>query len=271
MFVWVFLKTCIVFVADIKNLFAATTMTDKAAVAGEEEPPRKKGGVITNYFLLILFAFGCMQVYLNTLTMSDNQHQGDHIRAFQKQHFVKSHSASRKAHPKEEDSVVVAKEEGEKNTGDDEEETDYRDLEGAGKQHSLAGLSCDRFGGPADEIAREMVYWEDVPSDSLYVSPFQKKDQKQYLTFEADHGTLQHSTQKCSSGYFQAFLTLVDRRLEQHSNGNGDCDDLGCRHGKNVGLATWATNVSVDQGMMTNDHYFLRSLGSKACVLTCVT
>lgn len=29
----------------------------------------------------------------------------------------------------------------------------------------LAGLSCERFGGPPEEIAKEMVYWEDIPSD----------------------------------------------------------------------------------------------------------
>lgn len=29
----------------------------------------------------------------------------------------------------------------------------------------LAGLSCDVYGGPPDELAQEMVYWEDIPSD----------------------------------------------------------------------------------------------------------
>lgn len=54
--------------------------------------------------------------------------------------------------------------------------------------HSLAGLSCDEFGGPTDEMVShiEMVYWNDIPSDSDYKSPFY--DENKYLTFETDHG-----------------------------------------------------------------------------------
>ena len=29
----------------------------------------------------------------------------------------------------------------------------------------LAGLSCEAYGGPSDKEAKEMVYWEDIPSD----------------------------------------------------------------------------------------------------------
>lgn len=50
----------------------------------------------------------------------------------------------------------------------------------------LAGLSCESFGGPSNEIAKEMVYWEDIESDSSFVSPFYREDS--YLTFEADAG-----------------------------------------------------------------------------------
>jgi len=52
----------------------------------------------------------------------------------------------------------------------------------------LAGLKCDAFGGPSEEVASEMIYWEDIPSDNTYISPFQKSKEKQYITFEADHG-----------------------------------------------------------------------------------
>ena len=54
--------------------------------------------------------------------------------------------------------------------------------------HNLAGLSCEAFGGPAPEIAQEMVYWEDIPSDNKFVSPFKQKDVRQYLSFEPDDG-----------------------------------------------------------------------------------
>ncbi len=51
--------------------------------------------------------------------------------------------------------------------------------------HQLAGLTCAKYGGPPDEIAAEMVYWSDIPSDAKFVSPFKKAGpQAKYLTFE---------------------------------------------------------------------------------------
>lgn len=59
----------------------------------------------------------------------------------------------------------------------------------ATKHPKIAGLSCDRFGGPSEEIASEMVYWRDIPKDAAFVSPYKRTDgQKQYLTFEPDEG-----------------------------------------------------------------------------------
>jgi len=57
--------------------------------------------------------------------------------------------------------------------------------------HQLASLSCNIYGGPSNDYAQqEMVYWEDIPSDDRYISPFKKaKGNKiHYLTFEPDHG-----------------------------------------------------------------------------------
>lgn len=55
--------------------------------------------------------------------------------------------------------------------------------------HQLAGLTCDKFGGPAPEVVQEMVYWEDIPADNKFVSPFhQGPDITQYLSFEPDGG-----------------------------------------------------------------------------------
>lgn len=31
--------------------------------------------------------------------------------------------------------------------------------------NALAGLSCDAYGGPTNDKAQEMVYWQDIPSD----------------------------------------------------------------------------------------------------------
>lgn len=51
---------------------------------------------------------------------------------------------------------------------------------------AAGGLSCERYGGPSDEFASEMVYWQDTnPSDASFVSPYQKTGpQEKYLTFE---------------------------------------------------------------------------------------
>ena len=50
----------------------------------------------------------------------------------------------------------------------------------------IASLSCEKYGGPPNQYASEMVYWSDVPSDSKYISPLQKKrgERRQYMTFE---------------------------------------------------------------------------------------
>jgi hypothetical protein len=47
-------------------------------------------------------------------------------------------------------------------------------------------LNCDAHNGPANDLAAEMVYWSEIPSDASFVSPF-KGSQKQYLTFEPDN------------------------------------------------------------------------------------
>jgi hypothetical protein len=34
----------------------------------------------------------------------------------------------------------------------------------------LTGLSCEAYGGPEVDVAREMVYWQDIPSDRCVLS-----------------------------------------------------------------------------------------------------
>ena len=176
---------------------------------------------MTNYFLVSLLLFGCIQFYFNLQQDNEIDHQRNHIEAFQRKHFTKSHSQERiKAAVKNvliKDIMTVAqgarrrgsstrdddakhavsgaqveggqkqqKQQQQEEEEEEEREFDYReqDLD----KHYLAGLSCERFGGPSDEDAAEMIFWEDIPSDSLHVSPFQDPNRKQYLTFEADHG-----------------------------------------------------------------------------------
>uniref|UniRef100_A0A7S2L6Y3 O-fucosyltransferase family protein n=1 Tax=Leptocylindrus danicus TaxID=163516 RepID=A0A7S2L6Y3_9STRA len=55
-------------------------------------------------------------------------------------------------------------------------------------QHYIAGLSCEKYGGLSDEAAQNMVYWDDIPSDSKYISPFFEAGNEKYMTFEPDGG-----------------------------------------------------------------------------------
>ena len=57
-----------------------------------------------------------------------------------------------------------------------------------GSDKNLAELNCQAFGGPSNDAAQEMVYWQDIPSDALYRSPFQHPGETKYLTFEPDGG-----------------------------------------------------------------------------------
>lgn len=54
----------------------------------------------------------------------------------------------------------------------------------------LATLDCKAYGGPSKEAVQEMVYWQDIPSDSAYAPPFFEinQGQRKYLTFEPDGG-----------------------------------------------------------------------------------
>lgn len=71
------------------------------------------------------------------------------------------------------------------------------------QQHQLAGLSCDRYGGPERSVVEnEMVYWSDIPSDYTYQSPFHRANTKdgteKFLTFEPDHGCVKKKCAKVS-------------------------------------------------------------------------
>jgi hypothetical protein len=63
-----------------------------------------------------------------------------------------------------------------------------------GRDHSnsmdirLGHLNCDALGGPPEALAQEMVYWQDIPEDAKWVSPFKDPSETKYLTFEPDGG-----------------------------------------------------------------------------------
>mmetsp|Transcript_31566 Transcript_31566/g.66394 ORF Transcript_31566/g.66394 Transcript_31566/m.66394 type:complete len:601 (+) Transcript_31566:86-1888(+) len=49
-------------------------------------------------------------------------------------------------------------------------------------------LNCSKHGGPSNELAAEMVYWSDIPSDKAFISAFYSNDTRKYLTFDPDFG-----------------------------------------------------------------------------------
>ena len=77
----------------------------------------------------------------------------------------------------------VAEKAGEKSPEEAKDKLSPVDKPKEAKHHKVAGLSCKPYGGPSDEDAAEMVYWQDIPVDASFVSPFKSKEQ-QYLTFE---------------------------------------------------------------------------------------
>ena len=64
------------------------------------------------------------------------------------------------------------------------------------EQNSIAGLNCDKYGGPPPDVAQEMVYWRDIEVDNKYESPFHNHmasssstaGATKYMTFEPDGG-----------------------------------------------------------------------------------
>jgi hypothetical protein len=61
-----------------------------------------------------------------------------------------------------------------------------------GNHHVVSGLDCTKYGGPSHDVAAEMIYWRDIPTDAVFASPFAKLsgegNAKKYLTFEPDEG-----------------------------------------------------------------------------------
>jgi hypothetical protein len=186
--------------------------------------PRPVDGGPMQYFLVMLLAFGVISMGVNVYTGSEVSHQMSIIENFKDQHFIKSNSKSRKGQEDEpEDMEGVGKMGGIfDKKGDEDKDQEQKELEEFDKQDreeeeqqaaeadngendpeqeeeneetpksnsELAGLKCEAHGGPSNEIAQQMVYWEDIDSDNTYVSPFMppSTERRQYMTFESDHG-----------------------------------------------------------------------------------
>ena len=90
-------------------------------------------------------------------------------------------------------------------------------------QHQIAGLSCDKFGGPLDkEAIEEMVYWRDIPSDASFKSPLASTDEsnKKYFTFEPDSSGFNNVRMAMETAVTLAFATgrilVLPPKLNMH-------------------------------------------------------
>ncbi|KAL3894171.1 MAG: hypothetical protein SGARI_007823 [Bacillariaceae sp.] len=185
-----------------------------ASNASSASSPATQGSFLTKYFMVILFGFACLSLGLNSRfahivvedvsiiesVLQNSQHpvlDDDHTKRADEDRLEELHHKElEKHHAEQEQSESL------------HHEPDIPPENDGEIVHQIANLKCDAFGGPSEEKAQEMVYWEDIPQDAQYMSPFHRKIRKgdgklsmtQFLTFEPDH--------------VSSVLTAVHRRPE---------------------------------------------------------
>lgn len=131
--------------------------------------------LLTQYFMVTMFLFAFMLLglnnrFTNTVMLSTMNDMENHL-----QSSLGTPSMTKR--PSSTDGVLQTKAQSSTATSNTNQH-----------EHRLAGLNCEKWGGPSDEEAQEMVYWEDIPSDAHHVSPFKMPGISQYMTFEPDSG-----------------------------------------------------------------------------------
>ncbi|KAG7366864.1 GDP-fucose protein O-fucosyltransferase [Nitzschia inconspicua] len=161
------------------------------------------GSFLTKYFLVILFGFACLSLALNSrftkvvvedvsiieTVLKDSVQQ---LSFLNRQHPVLDDDHTRKEkNGNDSDDVSLKKQKQRPQVQDtSKDQRSNNDI----NTHKIANLNCNAYRGPSQEAAQEMVYWEDIPQDAEYVSPFHRKNRAksmpvtQFLTFEPDHG-----------------------------------------------------------------------------------
>ena len=69
--------------------------------------------------------------------------------------------------------------------------TNKNDVDDYYNKPHLHSLKCEKYGGPSNDLASEMVYWYKIPSDETFLNPFQRKNmeegiEEKFLIFEPD-------------------------------------------------------------------------------------
>jgi hypothetical protein len=151
------------------------------------------GSFLTKYFLVILFCFACLSLMLNSrfthIVVEDASILENYLKDSVQSFVLKQNYLPIDTNHMVDDAVRVQDEPSD-SVAEHPEESAHQGLVNPHSSH-VAGLNCEKFGGPGLEAAQEMVYWEDIPQDSLWISPFHAKHRSgpaQYLTFEPDQG-----------------------------------------------------------------------------------
>ena len=111
-------------------------------------------------------------------------------------------------------------------------------------EHRVAGLNCDRYGGPSEENAKEMIYWEDIAEDAEFISPFADYGPTpKYLTFEPDEGGWNSKYSVASSAALCLVSNEISPYLYRHSHVHGNSCSVGTRHGTDISVTTRTKNV----------------------------
>lgn len=131
---------------------------------------RRRGNLFLAFSCLVTLSLCFSSLVLNHLQFDASTRRLSIVESLLRESFVKRATKSR------------AQNEATKGGGSG------REAESAGHPHmiDIASLNCGGRGAANEETQKELVYWEDIPSDSHYRSPFKQAGVTKYITFEPD-------------------------------------------------------------------------------------
>ena len=209
-----------------KNGSRSSTPTSTSSCSSPSNRNKKSGGggLLTKYFLVVLFLFGVLTLAVNTRVASViigdvstlETYLEDSIKSFSdkiredgipndddtsgsnKKPMITHITQQTKQQEQRQQSQQQERPEQQQQKNQQPEQPeplrnnkDYNPFDVERVDHLLSGLDCSKYGGPTKDIAEELVYWEDIPSDAKHVSPFKAiagVEHTRYLTFEPDLG-----------------------------------------------------------------------------------